>query len=897
MRENRHEQIIQELKADEKLFVETFAFSKAKQVICQSGHVTLTGGPGEGKTLMSRQILLDQIQKGYNPLVVRERRDLDYWNPKEKTAILCDDIFGKSSLHSAADLENAKDIMDKFLAHWNHEKDNNIAIQTTKLHVIITSRNYLLKEARVFRSSHWSIFEGDRVLDLTQKNSLSENEKRKILEIHLRSITYNMQEDDMKSVITITTKSIGFPECCRLFIDTHILGYFKPDPKRFFAEPLEFLVNIIENLYIEKENYKAIFHLLILRNGSIKMQDISTYSVEIRDFLKHVEIKVPNHKDIKEAMDVLCSCFLTSDGCLVMARHPSIFDAIAYVIGCYSPSLVLKCCSLDFIYQRVRIVDGSNPTEPDCEKWFLIQILEDQFKTLAVRFAETVQEKTTDLSLVCSHQACSVQSFVRIFFKQLQARSGKMAKLLKYTKLSTLLKDKDKKCANFIYWSTWNKNGILCKRILRHCSFLETKLVKALYGATISGNTEAFSMLYKKLHPPLAHIVLSSALSEVKCVHTPQQTQDILNSATLKEVRITEPLICIAAKYGKVNILCTMEKEGFPLSVKGKNNMTPLHYACEGGDLVSAHFLITHGASVTAEALDHTLPLSMVRVESMKTQLAEFCDENLLQEVRCMLLKLKDLHVEFVTQETETTTCDFHGILQEVFTHHVYSRKHVAQLMCEDKFPENTLLWLRKQGSSNDSETIMCTAYLLETLSLYVPLYPKLMAHFLSDDVDIPDILSGVFSKSEFLDECIIRLIWSMHIMTKTGDEKLQDSGIKILSKAVTMCDKPWTKAKAIITAGVVVHSYNEQDQFNCLIKGELESIWWLLAWVLEGLKTKSKMVNIGCFQCSWFINVADILKSLNWLSFFDGTRKQVILANKRIHYVKQQISHLSVLI
>ena len=80
-----------------------------------------------------------------------------------------------------------------------------------------------------------------------------------------------------------------------------------------------------------------------------------------------------------------------------------------------------------------------------------------------------------------------------------------------------------------------------------------------------------------------------------------------------------------AARAGKVKLVRTRLKEGYPVNLRNEQGMTPLHLAAQAGHKEVAELLISQGADAMARDKQDRTPLDLAQGEEMKALLNHAC--------------------------------------------------------------------------------------------------------------------------------------------------------------------------------------------------------------------------------------------------------------------------------
>jgi len=361
-----------EVKADSH-FANTSLYDKAEQVLREKHLLILTGHPGEGKTAMAAHLALAGGTKKENCMKlesVRDWQDVD-WSLRCFTTVIIDDIFGGISLDH-----------DR-LREWKTVLNDIEQRATNKqLRVIITTRRYIIEEAR-YEMDKITMFHDTAgfIVHLDSRDLSSEEMKRILSSVLERN---GMDETDVDVDICVTKARgeptywfrsderqdcvFGFPECAMLFATDTLIRH----GSEFFKSPELHFKSYIEQLYKPKETeqfYKfiALVALWAKQNHTIKDTDLQsphTVSSHIQNIAHCFEITI-DHKFVeivKFALNAYTKFLViyNNDSGEYTFSHNVIADTVGVVLGKNKPRECIKLCQRDFLMKRVSIDDDEN---------------------------------------------------------------------------------------------------------------------------------------------------------------------------------------------------------------------------------------------------------------------------------------------------------------------------------------------------------------------------------------------------------------------------------------------------------------------------------------------------------------------------------------------------------
>jgi len=259
-------------------YVKTTQYENARKVLLDKHLLVLTGHPGEGKTAMAANLALEDGAKRENCVKLEcagDWKDVD-WSLRCFTTVIIDDIFGGRSLDHEL-LKDWKNVLND-IERFANDKD---------LKVIITSRQYITKEAReIFDNITMFGETSDNTIHL-ESSSLSSDEMKCILKAVLeRSGTeentkkFGIDLDDCvektkglyNRLLGQTSGTIfGFPECAVLFASGSLM---ERHGSQFFESPESHFKTYVEQLYKSRDAEQFYKFLSLVIIWSEKTQTI-----------------------------------------------------------------------------------------------------------------------------------------------------------------------------------------------------------------------------------------------------------------------------------------------------------------------------------------------------------------------------------------------------------------------------------------------------------------------------------------------------------------------------------------------------------------------------------------------------------------------------------------------
>ncbi|XP_053385558.1 uncharacterized protein LOC128550463 [Mercenaria mercenaria] len=392
---------------DGKQFVKTNSFNEAYEKLHQKRIVVLKGNPGEGKTTMSR-MLAREVGNGkcVNLSTPSDWRNV---NVTEHIVIIIDDIFGASVLD-----------VNEFRRWHKVLTEIETAVQTkgNKLHIIVTSRNYILNEA-LQRMYCPTFFTDENTVKLSSEQ-LSYSEKKDILECHLNMEGRECSKEFVQKCVQCRKESaaesqsfpIGFPECARLFCQRKDL-YQKGH--KFFQQPLHFIKEHIRTVFGEDElTFLAYFLVWAQENQELSIQDIElpihVTPDSVISVIKSLQFS-PEHclRKIGQCLIEHRDGFLNFDNNTGMYQfsHKVIADVVGLIAFERNTTAALTSCDFDFAMRYIR----TEQTQQDT-----LYVSPYRFSRLSVKLVEfmTIEANQIDGSVI-QHEAFRNKTFCNTF--------------------------------------------------------------------------------------------------------------------------------------------------------------------------------------------------------------------------------------------------------------------------------------------------------------------------------------------------------------------------------------------------------------------------------------------------------------------------------------------------
>lgn len=138
--------LIDEIKNDSNLYVETDLYKSALKILSDKNIIIIKGDPGVGKTTMSKMLVLKYIEKGYQVIYSEgSYSNIDdikkYLNedPESKEILLLDDFLGQHYL----DIESGRHSLMKSLISYIKRNKNKKLILNTRITILNQAMNHV----------------------------------------------------------------------------------------------------------------------------------------------------------------------------------------------------------------------------------------------------------------------------------------------------------------------------------------------------------------------------------------------------------------------------------------------------------------------------------------------------------------------------------------------------------------------------------------------------------------------------------------------------------------------------------------------------------------------------------------------------------------------------------
>ena len=402
------------------LYVETKAFQELKSVVEEMHWATLLGKPGDGKSATAVHLLLQYIEKGYEPVFLSSPRDwkmLISDSSSSRQIAVVDDMFGQSILDDNKNVGKWKSLIESMSRIVEQRKGN--------LLVICTSRRYIFKDIENALNK-FVCFSKHAIVDMTdEKYKLSGDEKLAIFKQFAE--TYSIENSVwLEGNIRYVDPPHGFPHCVELYCRNVFL---RIEGIAFFRNPVQYVQREIFN-FRDNDRVKFLVLLLVLHNGDKlgldtldKLIEKTTDDDKILFQTAGVSLETA-FPDVHRALTGLTNTYIkqNNDGSYSFSHH-SLRETVADIYITANPSHAIRALEFQHIVaftctqnetakgtvskrslpfeplakrMITEIKDGHVSTVCDCEVW------SDQ--TFVIQFVKSIENEPLDFleELICS---------------------------------------------------------------------------------------------------------------------------------------------------------------------------------------------------------------------------------------------------------------------------------------------------------------------------------------------------------------------------------------------------------------------------------------------------------------------------------------------------------------
>ncbi|VDI06745.1 Hypothetical predicted protein [Mytilus galloprovincialis] len=326
-------EILVEWKDNNKMFITTEATRHVLKCIKENSCVTIAASSGVGKTATLRHVALQMSDEGYDVLLVTDPNDIvKFYNPKQKTLFVIDDLCGNYSLNQT-DMKVWEPVMERIKK-----------ILSNKLSKIIVACRLQVYQDDKFE--FLSVFKSCVCNLLSESMCLTKAEKVSIAELYLKT--------KAPEIIDYYDLYDCFPLLCKLFHENPALNITD-----FFQNP--FTVYKAEIDQLQKKEFSGKYcalALCVMFNNNLK-EDILTEDVneETRTIIENTceacrLDRGTSRFTLQDELNSFIHTFLKKEQNIYKTIHDKIFDFLVYYFGQKMCQCLIKNAHSSLIKER-----------------------------------------------------------------------------------------------------------------------------------------------------------------------------------------------------------------------------------------------------------------------------------------------------------------------------------------------------------------------------------------------------------------------------------------------------------------------------------------------------------------------------------------------------------------
>ncbi|XP_076096830.1 uncharacterized protein LOC143067416 [Mytilus galloprovincialis] len=307
-------EILVEWKDNDKMFITTEAAKHVLKCIKENSCVTIAASSGVGKTSTLRHVALQMSDEGYDVLLVTDPGDIvKFYNPKQKTLFVIDDLCGNYSLNQT-DMKVWEPVMERIKK-----------ILSNKLAKIIVACRLQVYQDDKFECL--SVFKSCVCNLLSESMCLTKAEKVSIAELYLKT--------KAPEIIDYYDLYDCFPLLCKLYHENPALNITD-----FFQNPFTVYEAEIDKLQTKGFSSKyCALALCVMFNNNLK-EDILTEDVneETRTIIENTceacrLDRGTSRFTLQDELNSFIHTFLKKEQNIYKTIHDKIFDFLVYYFG------------------------------------------------------------------------------------------------------------------------------------------------------------------------------------------------------------------------------------------------------------------------------------------------------------------------------------------------------------------------------------------------------------------------------------------------------------------------------------------------------------------------------------------------------------------------------------
>jgi hypothetical protein len=303
------EELMLDIEDQLKLLVETEAYNKAKEILHKNNIIILTGGPGVGKSTISKMLLLYWANKGYKVRYssendVSEMKKVLSRDPEEKEVVLLDDFLGQHYLNIKDSYPNEIKSLISFIERNKNKK----LILNTRITIFSEAKQLFINFSQLMQRYDENIY-------LINLNNMTDCEKAKIFYNHMyfNSISKEYFEDikkDRRYFNIIKHKNFN-PRIIEFI--TNKFNYSSIPSERYYEYTMQKLNNpedVWRNEFEKRmQNYDRIFMYVLY--------SLTDITIDIEKLQKAFNFYIENLSQVDTSINIFNNSFVRLSNSLI----------------------------------------------------------------------------------------------------------------------------------------------------------------------------------------------------------------------------------------------------------------------------------------------------------------------------------------------------------------------------------------------------------------------------------------------------------------------------------------------------------------------------------------------------------------------------------------------------
>jgi len=192
--------------------VETAALDiVTKKIQDGCSHVTITGSPGEGKSILGFLVLRKLQETGRPVYKVKSHKEFDAVMETSAPVVLLDDIFGQTVFNEAA-WQKWRESLERFLDKKEQEPSNETG------NLILIGRDFVFKSGSRKSENPWGMLtDSKHRVDISHGVVRDKQEKRNLVTSIAKTCKIDLDESTIEEICQVDTPH-GFPHTCKMFV-------------------------------------------------------------------------------------------------------------------------------------------------------------------------------------------------------------------------------------------------------------------------------------------------------------------------------------------------------------------------------------------------------------------------------------------------------------------------------------------------------------------------------------------------------------------------------------------------------------------------------------------------------------------------------------------------------